>query len=281
MFSSGHLIFILISLAFITAGTILSRRYIPDINQMLKICLVIGIVSEVIKVFSVADIVPVVTPVITNGAGGIGVYYKAIGPYTPYINAEHLPFELCSIQLILIPIALLLKNSRKRNRLFAIMYATQIIGGILAVLLPFLVTEYDSVSSMLLSPRVWQFFIYHSMLITLGLYIGGSKEAGIRFEQWKTAVIGILLMDIPSFYLNSIMSEPVYLDGKLAGVSYRVNYFSSYVNPIGLNLTSKWQWILYLCIRLVLALTCVYSLFLIKQKQSGNKKGSADDAYEQ
>lgn len=280
MFSSGHLIFILISVAFITAGTILSRRYIPDINQMLKICLVIGIVSEVIKVFSVANIVPVVTPVVLNGAGGIEFDYKALGPYTPYINAEHLPFELCSIQLVLIPVALLLKDSLKRNSLYAIMYATQIIGGILAVLLPFLVTEYDSVSSMFLSPRVWQFFLYHSMIITLGLYIGGSKEAGIRFEHWKTAVIGILMMDIPSFYLNSIMSEPVYLNGKLAGVSYRVNYFSSYVNPIGLNLTKKWQWILYLCVRFMIAIICVYSLFLFKRKRTDSKE-SVDDAYEQ
>jgi hypothetical protein len=268
MFSSAHLIFILISLAFTAAGTILSRRYITDINLMLKICLVIGIVSEIIKIFSVADIVPVVTPVVTNSAGGIEFDYRAIGPYTPYIKAEHFPFQLCSIQLILISVALLLKDARKLSSLFALMYATQIIGGILAILLPYLVTEYDSLSSMLISPRVWQYFLYHSMIITLGLYIGNSTEAGIRFEQWKTTALGIMLMDIPSFYLNSIMSEPVYLNGKLVGVSYCVNYFSSYVNPIGLNLTQKWQWLLYLCVRCVLAIICIYSLFLIKRKRA-------------
>ena len=147
------------------------------------------------------------------------------------------------------------------------MYATEIIGGILALLFPCLTTEYDSVRSMLISPRAWQFFLYHSMLIILGLYLGSSKEADIRFEQWKTATAGIVLMDIPSFYLNSILSEPVYLDGKLTDVSYRVNYFSSYVNPIGLNLTEKWQWILYLCIRCIIAFLCIFSLFLTKRKK--------------
>ena len=53
MFSTGHLIFLIVSLAVIVTGTILSKRYVPDINLMLKICLVIGIVSEVIKMFSV------------------------------------------------------------------------------------------------------------------------------------------------------------------------------------------------------------------------------------
>ena len=268
MFSSGHLIFLIVSLVVIVAGTILSKRYISDINLLLKICLVIGIVSEVIKVFSVASLVPVVTPVITESADGPVLGYRTIGPFTPYINAEHLPLELCSMQVLFITIALLLKDAKKRSSLFAVMYATEIIGGILALLFPYLTTEYDSVSSILISPRAWQFFLYHSMLIILGLYIGSSKETDIRFEQWKTATAGIVLMDIPSFYLNSILAEPVYLDGRLAGVSYRVNYFSSYVNPLGLNLTEKWQWILYLCIRCVIAFLCIFTLFLIKRKKT-------------
>ena len=37
----------------------------------------------------------------------------------------------------------------------------------------------------------------------------------------------------------------------------RINYFSSYVNPLGLVLTEKWQWIAYLAVRAVLALTLV------------------------
>lgn len=70
------------------------------------------------------------------------------------------------------------------------------------------------------------------------------------------------MMDIPTFYLNSIFSQPVYEAGKPTGIFYRTNFFSSYVNPLGLALTEKWQWLLYLLIRLGLASALIALLLL-------------------
>ena len=43
------------------------------------------------------------------------------------------------------------------------------------------------------------------------LAIGFGKEAGLRFGDWKKAVIGILVLDIPTFYLNSLLSSEISL----------------------------------------------------------------------
>ena len=71
-------------------------------------------------------------------------------------------------------------------------------------------------------------------------------------------------MDFLTFYLNSIFSQPVYVNEKPVGLVYRANFFSSYVNPLGIVLTEKWQWILYLLIRMILVLVLTYLLIYIQ-----------------
>ncbi len=66
MFSTGHLLWIGISIVLITAGTIACIRERPPEDRILKICLAIGVLSEVIKLFSVIRILPMVEPVV-NG----------------------------------------------------------------------------------------------------------------------------------------------------------------------------------------------------------------------
>ena len=80
----------------------------------------------------------------------------------------------------------------------------------------------------------------------------------------KDGICGFSL-DFISFYLNSIFSEPVYTDTKPVGLLYRSNFFSSYVNPLGIILTQKWQWIVYLIIRMITAIVMITLLFLIQK----------------
>ena len=72
------------------------------------------------------------------------------------------------------------------------------------------------------------------------------------------------------FYLNSVFSQPVYTAGKPVGVVYRTNFFSSYVNPLGLVLTQRWQWLVYLAVRLGLAAALI--AFLLLLATAGRKK---------
>ena len=253
MFSTGHLIWIAISAAAIIVGCVAVKRKNPTLEQVLKACLVVGAASELVKIFCVTSILPVVTPELAMGEAGPALQYVPLGPYTPYMKMEHLPLEMCSLMIPLLAAALLIKNNVWRSRLLALMYISGTIGGTLGLLLCFIAGEYDSPAAFFAAPRVWQFFLYHAMVVFLGIYLGFLRDNSLSLRSWKTAVLMLIALDLPTFYLNSIFSQAVYVAEEPVGLVYRTNFFSSYVNPLGLVLTEKWQWLVYLAVRMALA----------------------------
>ena len=278
MYSTGHLIWITVSFALIIGGYLAITIRKPSLEQVLKACLAVGVASEVTKVFSVTSILPVVTAEIVTTEAGSALTYVPIGKYSPYMKMEHLPLELCSLMIVFIIVALLLKNGIWRSRLLALMYITGTIGGVMGILLPFIATEYSSAVTFLLAPRAWQYFLYHSMVVTMGLYLGFEYSGGVSLRFWKSTMLGLLLLDLPTFYLNSIFSQAAYVDGQPVGILYGTNFFSSYVNPLGLALAKKWQWLAYLGIRLALA-TALITLMLwlpsLRQRLKAKAVGGA------
>ena len=278
MFSAGHLIWIGISVALIAGGYTACLIKKPSIERMLKVCLGVGLVSEVVKILTVMNILPMVEPAIQSGEGGALIAYAATGEFSPYLEMAHLPFELCSLMIVFIAIALVVKNEMWRSRLLSLMYVTGMIGGTLGIVLAYITADYTTVSEYFSSPRVWQYFLYHAMVVTLGLYLGFNGQHKASLSHWKYTMVGLIVMDFPTFYLNSIFSQPVYTDGKPVGLIYRANFFSSYVNPLGLVLSQKWQWLLYLVIRLVVAVIVVtFLLWLagnVNRKCNGQEKPS-------
>ena len=262
MFSAGHLIWIAISAALIIAFCVFLFRKKPPLSKVLKICLILGIVSEVIKVFSVAQIVPMVDPAVVTQNGQQLIGWIPTGEYTPYIGKEHMPLELCSLYLLFMPLALILKNEKWKKWLYALMFVSGTIGGIMGIVLSSIAGDFETTAAFFSAPRAWQFFLFHSMIVALSIYIGFGDEAGLRFNDWKKAVLGVVVFDVPTFYLNSLLSSEIYVSDKVVGVSHRINFFSSYVNPLGLILTEKWQWIVYLIIRAVMAVSLIIILYL-------------------
>ena len=249
MFSTAHLIWIAISLALVVGGIAAVRAKKPTLDGVLKACLGAGVLSEAVKVLSVMKILPMVTPTVSGGE----IAFSAAGQYSPYIEMAHLPLELCSLMLVFLAAALLLRDGIWRERLLTLMYITGLIGGTMGILLAYITSEYTTVAEYFSSPRVWQYFLYHAMVVFLGIYLGFERENNISLRSMKETMLGILILDIPTFYVNSVFSEPVYVAEKPVGLIYRTNFFSSYVNPLGLVLSQKWQWIAYLCVRLALA----------------------------
>ncbi len=253
MFSTGHLLWIAISAVLIAGGFLVCRIRKPSLRQVLTACLIVGFASELVKIFCVTSILPVVTPEIVLNGSGAELQYTPVGQYTPYMKMEHLPLEMCSLMIPFLVAALLMKDGARRSRLLALMYISGVIGGTLGLLLPYVVSEYGSTAELFRQPRVWQFFLYHSMVVMLGLYLGFEYGDGFSLRNWKSTVLMLLALDLPTFYLNSVFSQAVYAAEKPVGIVYRTNFFSSYVNPLGLVLTEKWQWLAYLAVRLVLA----------------------------
>ena len=267
MFSAGHFIFILISIIFIVAGTIFCRKKKPPVRKLLVVCLVIGLISEFFKVMNSIEIVPVVKPMVENGM----LVYKETGAFTPYLEAEHFPFELCSYQIPFMFLALILKDRKWLKRLYAVMFTTCVVGGGIAVLLSSAAQGLTTVGDFLFSVEVWRAFLYHAMLIILGIYIGESDECDLHFKDVKWALIAIVVMDFATLYMNSMMSTPYYSGDTLVGVGNAINYFSSYNNPLAIVMSNKMQLFIYLIIRLGLALLLITlaNLPLLRKDRKG------------
>ena len=258
MYSTAHIIFIIISLVLIVAGIMICEKKKVTIPSLIKVCFLIALICEVIKIFTIIDIVPVVETVVKDGV----IVYKETGRFSPYIKAEHLPFELCSYQIIFLFLARVVKNEVWKRRIYSLIYATALIGGTLAIFLSSIAPEYDTTSEFLLSIRAWEFYIYHSMIVVIAIIIARDKDNYLRFGDIKWTCIILLLLDIFSFYLNSIFSIPVYKNDSLIGLEYAVNYFSSYNNPLGIVLNTKKAYLTYLMLRFIIALILIVIIYL-------------------
>ena len=268
MFSTGHLLWIGICAVLIVAGTLACLLRRPTEDRLLKICLAIGVLSEAAKLFSVMRILPMVDIAVKGAA----LEYTHAGQYTPYLEMADLPLELCSLQIAFIAAMLLVKNPVWKSRLRALIYVTGVIGGLMGIVLAEVTVDYSTVREYFTSLRIYQFFLYHSMVVTLGLYMGFGPDSDVSLRRFR-ATLGLLLaLDVPTFYLNSVFSQPVYTAGKPVGIVYRTNFFSSYVNPLGLVLTQRWQWLVYLAVRLGLAAALI--AFLLLLATVGRKRAS-------
>ena len=236
----------------------------------MKFCLAIGVISEAVKLFSVMRILPTVDIAVK----GTTLDYTYAGQYTPYLEMADLPLELCSLQIAFMAAMLYAKAPAWKSRLRALIYTTGFIGGMLGIVLAEVTVDYFTVREYFTSPRIYQFFLYHSMVVTLGLYMGFGPESDVSLRSFKGTMGLLLAMDVPTLYLNSVFSQPVYVAGKPEGIVYRTNFFSSYVNPLGLVLSQRWQWLGYLAIRLGLATALIGFLLLLAD--FGRKKKPAE-----
>ena len=100
------------------------------------------------------------------------------------------------------------------------------------------------------------------MIIVIAIVIARDKQNYIRFGDIRWTCIILMFLDILSLYLNSIFSVPIYDNGRLAGLQYAVNYFSSYNNPLGIVLDTKEKYLMYIILRFVLALVIIVIIYL-------------------
>ncbi len=266
MYSTGHIFFIVISLILIAFGVYMVKTRKPPIRKLLKMALLISVCLEVIKVFAIIRVVPVVELAVENGR----IVYHQTGAFTPYMQGEHMPLDLCSLQIIFFFFALRAKSDKWKKIIYSAIYGTAIIGGVLAIFLSSIAPDYSTAGAFLLSPRAWEFFFYHVLIIVVAIAIAMDKECDLHFRDLKWMAVVTVALDFFSFYLNSIMSVPYYQGDELMGIGYAVNYFSTYNNPLGITMSNKEQYFIYLFIRIALAaviIPLVYLPFLRRDKK--------------
>ena len=175
---------------------------------------------------------------------------------------QHLPFHLCSIQILLILFVRFAKPGKARTTVLAFMYPTALIGAALALAMPSIFSSSIEVSQAFTHPLAYQFFLYRSMLVVLGAYIPLCGEVELRPKHYFTT-LGILgAMAMASLYLNSMFAAATYEDGELISVEYATNFFFTYKPPLPIPLTSVGQWLAYLAVICLLAAVLVGLCYL-------------------
>ena len=258
MFTWRHLLWLVICICATTAIVYEYRKRRPTLDRVLTTALIVAVMSEIAKMVGVIEMVP--------SQGG-----ELLLPYLPL---NHLPLHFCSIQIILIAVAKYMKNEKRREKLLAFVAPTGVLGGIMALLMPSIFTTSISVEQAFTSLISYQFFIFHTMLISLGLIIAISGEIEWSMKHYRSSLFLVYMLGLISVYLNSILASPTYVDGKLVSVDFWTNFFFTYQNPVGIKLTELWQWYLYLLIIMALAALLLYLFYLplIKGSKGGQKK---------
>ncbi|MBQ4093315.1 MAG: YwaF family protein [Firmicutes bacterium] len=253
MFSFYHILWLILCALFITISMVMLKKYRPSLKQVLTVACIVSVCSELIKTMSMIQIVP-------SGDGTM---------FFPYLELQHLPLHLCSIQILMIFYCRFAKESSTKEAILAFMYPTCIAGAFLALMMPSIFNATIEVTQCFTHPIAYQYFLFHSMLIILGLWIPFSGDTEIRPKHYLSS-LGILFgMGFLSLYLNSIFASPTYANGELVSVNYTPNLFFTYETPIGLDLTELWQWYLYfgIIIALVILLMTLFYLPFFKRKK--------------
>ena len=256
MYTWRHLLWLALCAGMVSVIMYAFQKKRPDLNRVLTTALIISVLSEIAKVGGVIKLVPS-----QNGELML-----------PYLSLNHLPLHFCSIQIILITVAKFMKNEKQRETLLAFMAPSCTLGGILALLMPSIFTTTISVEQAFTSIISFQFFIFHSMLIALGLIIASSDQINWSMKNYKSTVLIVYLLGFVSIYLNSLFASPTYEDGKLVSVDFWTNFFFTYQNPLGIQITELWQWYLYLLIIALLSALLIYLFYipLIRKRKNKN-----------
>jgi hypothetical protein len=195
--------------------------------------------------------------------------------YYPYLELHQLPFHFCSVQIFFIAYVCFAKNAQNRETILAFMYPTCVCGAAAAICLPSIFTNSIPVEKAFTHPLAYQFFLYHTMLIVIGIIIVMSHEVKWKIRHFRDTLIIAALMTFGSMYLNSALASPTYVNGKLVSVDFATNYFYTYATPIGLKLTEKWQWLIYLAVLTATSVTVIFLMYvplLHSVKKSGEYK---------
>lgn len=239
MFGTKHLIILAVCAAYIAGMLFILIRKKPSLNIVLKVLLTVGIFSETMKVCSY---------IVANE--------EKFGGYLPKTD---LPFHLCSMQIILMIILVLSKNSGLKRLLYSFMLPTCLIGGFAALLLP--------TSSSLNMPVITvQYFLYHSSIFVYAVYLYITDE--IRFDIGDYFHTCIMMFGLFFFaiYLNSWVND----------YSGNINFMYVVKPPMdGLPYLNKNRgWLVYMIRYALLALFCLTACY-IKPIVSSMKKHPA------
>ncbi len=252
MFTWRHILWLIICAACIMAALKYYQKKKPSLITILSTAFLLSLLSEITKIMNVIKMIPSENGII----------------YLPYLQLNHMPLHFCSIQLILIAYVRFTHDENKRKRVLTFMAPTCMLGGTIAMLMPSIFSTTISIGQAFTSPVSYQFFLFHSTLVWLGLVIVSSGEITWTWKGYINTLMILYLMGVISIYINSLLASPHYVDGNLVSVDFWTNFFFTYQNPLGIKLVYLWQWQIYLVIISALTALLLFLFYLAVMKNS-------------
>ena len=170
-FSVPHLAFMLILW---TLGAFLAF-YLPKkigySKKLIWICAILGLLCEFEKI----------------------VFFMQETPGGYRLPAEHIPINMCPLQVFFLFMLALAESPKKYSALISYMYPSMVGGGFIGMLIPsVIVLGYHG----LLDLATYRYFFFHGMLIFLGLYLYRSRPIEYSIKNYVTslAFVGMLVM---------------------------------------------------------------------------------------
>ena len=225
IFGTKHLIILAICVIAIVAGYLLTKKW--TMEQLCKRLLVVGVISELIKVFYY---------IISNEET-----YGGILPKTD------LPFHLCSIQILFLLLVVYCSNQKLKELLLSFMIPSCLLGGIAAL---FIATSSSLNGLWILSI---QYFGYHAAIVIFALVLlcSGTLKLTVRhYVNCLKFLVGLMLFAI---YINSML-----YDGN-ANINFM--YVASPPQSGLPFLTEKYGWLVYIVHYGFLVVTCVTACY--------------------
>ena len=163
VFSTAHFVFLAVFWpAAVLLAVFLSRKFGYS-RKVVIVCAIIGVLCELEKIFFFVEGSP------------YGYGYR--------LPPNHLPFAMCPFQIFLIFTLAFSSGLEKRRPLLAFMYPMLVGGGWIGMLL-----QTPSAYHGLLDIGTYRYFIYHSMLIFLGLYLYMTQPIRYTIKEYGMSI---------------------------------------------------------------------------------------------
>lgn len=190
MYHTKHLIILAICTAILVVGAIFANKL--SLKAVFRILLIVGITSEIIKVFYYI-----------NANQATFTYGNGKEVIIGLLPKTDLPFHLCSIQVIFIFILNLSSNDKLKKLVMALMLPTCLVGGIAAILLP---TNSSLNGGFLITI---QYFGFHVAIVLFSIYLYRSKEVVFDFKDYVHSLLFLAAVGFLAIYINGIVANGV------------------------------------------------------------------------
>ena len=183
MFSLNHFLWLLICICLIVLLLYVFKIKKISFNHVLIILVITCFISEFVK--NSVNMIAIDETNITKGF---------------ILDPNDLPFHLCSIQMFFfIALKFFVKNEKTKDTLLGFMIPTLLIGGIMAIFIPTVGTSFKNV-------QVYQYFLYHMMIIFFAIYCLENKIVDYKWTHLKQNLIIMVFLAFFALWINSMLS---------------------------------------------------------------------------